>query len=574
VKLINVTVTLGVNQTGTFSYFLEDHNQQIDRTKIRVGNKVVVSAGKTSAISYPLITGYVRKVDVFRDDTGILYYNFSGYGSQILCNERIIDFQKIAARDAQGNAVSSTVDQSTLAYNLVKTVFEGTSILPLSAAQTLQQQGGFTENGIDARVNNNVFGIVEPLVDASTVLGKIADDSGAIWGIQNDDVFLRYPTAIHSGVTIKNGVSATDLADKTSYLTTGYSYTESIDPADGFANRLWLKGGAIASNPSTSSTSKTSFTVLFDKDIAVQIIPSSAQLKNLALTLSVLGTGGAPGNQNQFVTGAIIQDRGTGQPNGAKVADFSIPLSSISTVPTSVFDINYKWYVQTLQPNTPYWIVLYAKGTDASNTVAWHNDGDTTTQNRFSATRQVTLDPTTEARSQFPLKGDIGGWAVSETGPIYAHDFFENVRVLTEASDPNSMAQYGAGGGPCEAIIEVPWIVDNQAMQTFASAILQHTAKPVRQFNMQGITIPNNMVFMPGTLIDINDSLGGIAPPKSVSAEIQQVTYTFTAAGSSSGSSQNSAPSGGGVRQAHPLGATTADLLLTSYYDFLVDSLT
>lgn len=574
-KVIQSVVTLGTNQTGTFSYFLEDTGGLIDRTKIKVGNKVIISAGKTSSYYYPLITGYVRNVTVFRDDTNVLLYNFSGYGSQIICSERIIDFQKLGARDSQGNPVASTTDQSTLAYNLVKTVFEGSSIIPLSSAPTLQQQGNFTENGIDTRVNNNVFGIVEPLVDASTVLGKIADDSGAIWGIQNDDIFFRYPTAIHSGITLKNGVSASDLADKTSYFTAGYSYTESIDQANGFANRLWLKGGAIANNPSTSSASKTSFTTLFDKDIAQQIIPSSVQLKNLALTLSLAGTGGAPGNQNQFLTGALIQDPGTGFPNGAKVADFSIPLSSIPATPSSVFDLNYKWYVQTLQPSAAYWIVLYAKGTDDANTVQWYNDGDTTTENRFSATRQVTLDPTTEARSQFPLKNDTGGWAVSETGPIYSHDFFENVRVLTEASDPNSMDQYGPNGGPCEAIIEVPWITDNQSMQTFASAILQQTAKPVRQFNCQAVTIPNNCVFYPGTLIDINDSLGGIAPPKNLSAEIQQVTYTFTAIGASSGiTAINNAPTAGTIRPAHPLGATTADLLLTSYYDYLLDSIT
>jgi len=575
IKILEVTVSLAVNQNGTFTVFIEDDAGQIDRTKIGCGNKVIITAGKTSAYYYPLLAGYVRTVNVMRDDTGILYYQLAGYGSQIICNERIVDFQKLSSRVAQGAANPSTVDQTMLASNLFKTVLEGSSILPLSASQTLQQEGQFTENGIDPRVNNQLGSIVLPLVDAASVLNRIADDSGALWGIQNDDIFLRYPTAKHSGVTIKNGVSATDLADKTAYITGGYSYSESIDQANGFANRIWLKGGAIANSPSTSSTATGSFTSLFNKDIAQQIIPTSAQLRSLALTLALQGTGGAAGTANQFVTGALIQDRGTGSPSGAKIADFSIPLSSIPATPQSVFDLNFKWYVATLQPLMAYWLVLYAKGTADNNTVNWYNDGDTSTPNRFSATRQVSLDPTTEARTGFPLKSDTAGWSVSTSGPVFTHDFFENVRVLTECSDPLSMQKYGPNGGPCEVVMDVPWISDNQSMQNYATAILAYTAKPIRQFTLTAVTIPNNYVFMPGTLLDLVDPLGNIAPPKTIAIEIQQVNYAFTAGSSgSSATGQSSAPTGGGTRLAHPLGAVTVDLLCLQYYDFLVDSLT
>lgn len=577
-NVLQVTVSLAVNQNGTFTIFIEDDKQVIDRTKIGCGNKVIITAGKTSAYYYPILTGYVRSVTVYRDDTGILYYQLGGYGSQIICSERIVDFQKLSSRVAQGVASASTVDQTMLAANLFKTVFEGSSILPLSASMTLQQEGQFTENGIDPRVNNQIGSIVLPLVDAASVLNRIADDSGAIWGIQGDDIFLRYPTAKHSGVTIKNGVGATDLADKTAYITGGYSYSESTDISSGFANRLWLKGGAIANNPSTSSTSTSSFTSLFNKDIAQQIIPTSAQLRSLALTLSLQGTGGAAGTSNQFVTGALIQDRGTGSPSGAKIADFSIPLSSIPATPQSVFDLNFKWYVATLQPLMAYWLVLYAKGTSDTNSVNWYNDGDTSTPNRFSATRQVSLDPTTEARTGFPLKSDTAGWSVSTSGPTYTHDFFENVRVLTEASDPLSMQKYGPQGGPTEVVMDVPWISDNQSLQNYATAILAYTAKPVRQFTLNAVTIPNNFVFVPGMLVDLVDPLGNIAPPKTISIEVQQVSYSFTASGNVSSSTlgQSSAPSGTGSagRLSHPLGVTTVDLLGLQYYDFLVDSLT
>lgn len=566
-KVIQVLVSLAMNQTGTFSIFIEDDQQQIDRTQVGLGNRVVISAGKTSTSYQDIIHGYVKKVQINRDDTGILYYIFTGYGSQIICNERIIDFQKFASLTSTTTNTTNTTDQSMLAYNLFKTIFEGTSALPLGASPTLIQQGGFTENGIDTRVNDFIPGIQQSLVNASSALNKIADYSGAIWGIQNDDIFFRYPTAIHSGITIKNSVSTTDLANNIAYWTGPYTYIDSCDQTDGFANRIWIKGGAITDKPNISSGQALGYTDLYDKDIAQQIIPDSAQLKNLAVTLSLVGTGGAAGVQ--YVSGALIQDNGMGYPTGANVMNFQIPLSSIPITPTTVFDFNYKWFVQSLQPNVAYWLVLYAKGTDTSNTVRWWNDGDTTTQNRFSATRQVTLDPSTEDRNQFPLKTDSGGWSVSNTGPVYTHGFFENVRMITEASDPLSINKYGLS----EVVHDVQFITDNQTMQEYATSILQSLAKPIRQMSFSYVTIPNNFVWLPGQLVDIVDPLGGIAPPKAISAEIQQVDYSFTATGQASSPYGSTLPVAGGVRQAHPHGATYVSLLCIMYVDFLTDQL-
>lgn len=190
-KVLQVIVNVAMNQAGTFSVFVEDNAQNIDTTKVGLGNRFIISASKTATGYQDIIHGYCKNRIVNRDDTGILYYQFDGYGSQIICNERIIDFQKFATRDDSGVSTSSSVDQSMLAYNLFKTVFEGTSSLPLGASPTIISQGGFTENGIDKRVSNFIPGIQQPLVEASAALNKIADYSGAIWGIQNDDIFFR-----------------------------------------------------------------------------------------------------------------------------------------------------------------------------------------------------------------------------------------------------------------------------------------------------------------------------------------------------------------------------------------------
>jgi hypothetical protein len=247
-----------------------------------------------------------------------------------------------------------------------------------------------------------------------------------------------------------------------------------------------------------------------------------------------------------------------------------IPLSSIGTNSTAVFDFNQKLHVKSFQANDAYWIILYAKGTDENNTIRWWHDGDFITPNRFSAARQAVLDPSTEDRTQSPLKTDTTGWGISATGPVYSHAYFTGVKALSEASDPLSINKYGL----VEAVHNIPFITDNQTLQVYATTILASLAKPIRKFQMQYVTIPNNFVYVPGQLIDIIDSLSGIAPPRSIQAEIQDIKYSFLAGSASSGAMRSSAPQGGGIRPANPLGATYVELTAIAYIDFLTDSLT
>jgi hypothetical protein len=568
IRILRVTVDVALNQAGSFQVMIEDSQKVIDRNVVGLGCRFNIAVGKTPAEYQDIIHGYCKVVETKRDDTGILIYVFGGYGSQIVFNERIVDFQKQAARVALGSNVASLIDPNVNAFQMVRSLIEGHAALPIKGLPSIQEQTGLTEAGLDPRVDTFIPAISQPLVEASQVMDTIANESGAIWGVQNGDVFFRYPTQVHTGVTIKDHHEPFDPVNKTSYFIGPWTFTDSIDMQDGFCNGLYLKGGTLDPTADVQSTATGGSTSLYNKDIAQQVIPGSARLKNLALLLSKLSTGGSL--RQQFVQGAVVHDL-NGSPTGSKVLDLQIPVTSINLTPTAVFDFNAKFSVKDIQVDTPYWIILYAKGTSEDNTIRWIHDGETAIDNRFSSTRTVNLDPSTEDRITPPLKTDLTGWKVSNTGPTYTHAFFKGVRALAYASDPQSRKRYGL----VEAVHDVSWIKDTPTLQTYASNVLAALAKPIRKFTMTQVTIPNDFVFLPGQLIDIVDTLSGVVAPKALSAEIQEVRYDFQAPSSSGGSTRSSAPTnspgqGGG---SHALGTNYAEIMPISYIDFLSSGL-
>lgn len=568
IRILRVTVDIALNQAGTFSVMVEDSQKVIDRNVIGLGCRFNIAVGKTPLEYKDVIHGYCKVVETKRDDTGLLVYVFSGYGSQIVFNERIVDFQKKAARIALGSNQASLIDPNVNAYQMVRSLFEGHAALPIKGLPSIQEQTGLTDAGLDPRVDTFIPAISQPLVQASSVMDTIANESGAIWGVQNGDLFFRYPTQVHTGVVIKDHHEPFDPVNKTSYFVGPWEFTDSIDLQDGFCNGLYLKGGTLDPTADVQSTATGGSTSLYNKDIAQQVIPGSARLKNLALLLQKLGSGGSL--HQQFVTGAVVHDS-NGKPTGSKILDLQIPVTSINATPTAVFDFNAKFSVKDIQVNSPVWIILYAKGTSEDNTIRWLHDGNASNDAHYSSTRPVHLDPSTEDRVTPPLKPDPTGWVVSSTGPTYTHAFFKSVRALAYASDPQSRVRYGL----VEAVHDISWIQDNATLQTYASNVLAALSKPIRKFTMQQVTIPNDFVFLPGQLVDIVDTMSGVVAPKALSAEIQEVRYDFQAPSSAGGTTRSSAPSnspgtGGG---SHGLGSNYCEIMPISYIDYLSSGL-
>lgn len=567
IRVLRVTVDIALNQAGTFQVMIEDSQRLIDRNIIGLGSRFNIAVGKTPTSYQDVLHGYCKAVNTKRDDTGTLIYIFGGYGAQIVFNERVVDFQKQAARQNLGSIIPTTIDNSVAAYQLVRQLINGFAGIPIKGLPSIAQQTGLTQNGIDPRVNTFIPTISQPLVEASAVMDTISNEAGAIWGVQNGDIFFRYPTQIHTGVTIKDSVEANDPSNKTAYYVGAVEFTDSMDLQDGFCNGLYLKGGTLDPTADVQSTASNGSTSLYNKDIAQQVIPGSARLHNLALLLSKTGSGGSL-NQ-QFVTGAVVHDSG-GKPTGSKVLDLQIPVSSIQTTPTAVFDFKAHFSVKDIQVDTPYWVILYAKGTSEDNTIRWYHDNQETADNAFSATRPVALDPSSEDRTRPPLKNDTSGWQVSTSGPTYTHAFFKGIRGLAYASDPQSVTKYGL----VEAVHNVPWIQDNTTLQTYASNILAALAKPIRKFTLTQVTIPNDFIFLPGQQLSIVDTLSNLVAPHALDAEIQEVRFDFAApsggTAQTSSAPSNSPGAGGG---SHALGTNYVEIMAISYLDFLSQGL-
>jgi hypothetical protein len=542
VSAINITklnVELALGQSGTFELEIEDSDRVIDRSLIGLANKVVVYVGKSNDSMIPLNTFYCRKIGTYIDGSNSLRYVMRGYGSQVITNERTIDFHKMAQRDSFGEFAPNINDTSMLAYRLFKAVFEETSILPLKKPPSIISQGGFTENGIDTRVNVFIPAISESHVEASQVLNKIADFSGADWGILNDDIFLRYPTSRHSGVTVTDISDELDLANRTSYAVAPLNFEDSMDQADGFANVILLKGGVMQTD--AQSTGALGYTSLFQKDIAQQINPLAARLRNLAVIFSRAGEGGK--SARKFVDGAIVADN-NGTPAGLKLVDLKVPVGSIMDTPTPVFDFNTKQSVTDIQVNQKYWLVFYAKGSSEDDTIRWWHDNDLLSLERPpSAFRSVQMDSITEDRTS-PGKTESTGWNVSAAGPVYSHAFFSVVRALSVIKDTASIEKYGR----VEANLTADWITDPITLQMYGASLIQTTAKPLRRYTVQAVTIPNNYVFLPGDQINIFNSITGT----NADAQISQVRYVF---------------------DSNTVECRRAEITPFTYFDFLTDSL-
>jgi len=536
-KVLHVETELSMNSSGTFTITIEDSDRVIDMSQFGLGNRVQIFAGKTDYTMEGLLDGYCRNFEPHRDAHGTLIYIMSGYGSQILTNERIVDFVKMADRTDLGEFIADSRDTSHQAYALFKSVFTDASVYPLKRP-TLLSQGGFTLDGIDPRVNFFLPAISQSHVPASAILDKIAEYAGAVWGIQDNNVFLHYPNMKHSGITIKDVREDIDLANRTSYFTGPWNFVDSMDITNGFANVLFIKGGVMQAD--VSSTASAGFTTLDNKDIAQRVTPQAARLKNICALLARDGTGGQ--FQKPFLEGALVADDG-GKPAGLKLFDIKMPILEISSQPTPVFSFNIKTSVKDLQVGESYWLIFYAKGSSNSDTIKWYHDNDFISEDRPpSAFRNVMLDKTTEDRIK-PGMTDTTGWSVSKTGPVYTHAFFSVVQTMAVCVDTASAAKYGR----VEAVLSAPWISDAITLQSYGASLLQFMAKPLRTFNLQTVTIPNNHMFMPSETVTVLDSFSGL----NIEAEIQSVKYVFD--------------------EADAFGSRTCEMVPIAYVDFMND---
>ena len=570
-------VDLAYGQSGTFTIKINDPESQLDPTKIGLGNRVWIQAGRTADNLFNLMSGICETFQPIRGDYGLLGYVMTGMGTQQILNERVVNFLRSAVRRV-GNPNKPFYDDPAMKANLLfKDLLERTDVIPTNhpAIKHTLYPGQFnTSDLIDANVDTFIASLTEPYVEASQVANSIADMAGAIWGVEAgapnepDKVFLRFPSTTHSGILIKDKPenSAEYTAKNVSYIRAaqgGWSYTDSRRKEDGFTNKIFSKTGADQVSGSASEGADN-YTGLVALEIAQQFTVNSTQFRDIALTFSLQGkgeqtpTGGAlwdPGTTRFII---VNDDNGRPGPNAEIDFTFKLELNNGETKPVFL-QLPQGHTLRTLRPGDKAWIIKIQEGWihwDAENQgcgtgnpdfcLRWHHDGGTI---GTSAIRTVCETRPSLGGGRTPPSNDYTtGWVVNNAGPTYSHLFFDSFSHIVEASDQDSINKYGE----VDSFIDATWITDEDTMSQFLASVLQYAAKPRRIYEMTEVFIPYSSIFMPGQLVTVVDTKAGFSPERNTVAEVQEVRYEFSA--ESPGKD--------------PLGAHTCEIRLLGYVDF------
>src|ERR1041384_3584868 len=445
--LTGITVELSSSSFGGFSFDIDDTVDRVIKDTVDCGNVVVIQGGKHESELKNLAFGIIDEIN---DDYPIgnqIKYNFKGSGKGIITNYTILNMIRSANKEDIEGLQPILTDPKFRLDNLTKDVFESREILPEFNSLTLKERGGFNTDLITGSTN-----VVTPTVDqtyssASNILDNFSAASGTILWIDPDlTVQMRTPSTKHSGITIRpwtfdeHGIPnrTNDNADKTSYYDGGWSSSTQMKAGE-FFNKVFLTINTDDIVDTAPGESTVKYTELVNQDVAVQFIPGSSELFNIALLLSKTGTGRSSVEDAYNLTGIkglICRDDGSNSPSSKIVATFMIPYDSIPETPTPVYKIALQYKVTSIDAGALHWIILFKSGISSDSTIRWYHDNDTSTPStakepRYSGTKR----PFTRQPDVF-AKGFDDSWSVSSLGPVYRYSFFATHRTTLAVSDP------------------------------------------------------------------------------------------------------------------------------------------
>lgn len=553
INLVSLECDSAVASTGTWTCILEDFKKEQDRNILGIGNKIMVYKGQTPNSYKRIFTGVCRHDEDIRnkgDDT--LYYNLSGFGTQYVISERVINFAKSAPQKINLTSTGSYLfDTSMQADNIIRTLLADPASTP-TGYPSLQESGDFDLSGISSRVNNFLPAVYLPYQDGNAALDSITSLIGAEWGVDADNRFyLRFPDASADADTIIIKTKpdyANDNPQHTSYMVSGEQrYGRSMKREDGFANRLFALTASRQVVSASSSPTGGSET-LHDKGIAQRVVPGTNRFRDLALSLSKVG---APDiSSDPYIHGSIFTDVNDSPNAHGVVGQFDIDITSIpqGSTPQTTYQFNVAYADRlTIVPNQPYWLVLHQLTAlnDQNNSIRWYHNNDFETPNQYSAMKSP--------GTVFDDSNEEIGWMISDQGPTYSYAAFSTMSHVAIAWDSNSIDRWGLVDG----FINNSSISDYDTMTRYLYSILQFSAKPKLQYTLTNVTFPLGWEIVPGQLVQIIDEGSGLTDAKHRMAEVMSVRYNWQSGGA-------------GGRGGHSAaGINTCTIGLLGYYDFL-----
>jgi len=570
-------VNLIANEAGNFRLRIWDNDRTLDRNLVRNGCRFFIYSSKENVNLWPLMHGFIRADRTIRDGYNQYAFELTGFGSQIVFNERIINYIHSAPPDENNPGQLDTSAQFWQAWQhfvRIQTLKHADPLFQKAVKDThTPDQFLYSPLVIDRRINVPIGAVNFPYVEARQALDTIAETAGAVWGtipavfpFTQDFVYFWHPTNRHSGITVKDRmINEAELDRKTSYCRGGFTVENSMRGEDGFANRLFSQTATKRSVGGASGANQN-YLRLAGLDLAQQIVIDSTRLRNLAIKLTFLQKEYEINNNVQplwtpgTVVCAIVNDvNDRPGPFLLGLSWFNIDIEPKQPTRVNlVFPSNFR--LSGANVGQKAWLIVYQNALwrmnikgfedtlmyDTENSLNWHyNDPNAT--DGTTAWRHVVFRNTLRDRDP-PINDFTSDWVVNKQNWItFDYLFQDEEEHYVECSDPDSIDYYGQVDG----FIDVPFITDISTLHKYLSSIILYTAMPKMTFNIAGCTIPDNTIFYPGIgQMTFSDTKSGMVKPRHINAELAEVTYTFDAMGG------------------NPLGCTSVELSPIGYHDF------
>lgn len=515
IRLRIVDISNSDTEAGVFAFTLEDVENNIDLNKVGHNNIVIIQGKKLPEDTWQnMVYGICRK------DEQVLYgavgHNiiFSGFGTGIIANETVLDFKRIARRSEIGSTTPFRNDPRMYSPQLTKDVFDAHDVYPekiTSKNKTMKDRGNFDLSGIDFNITEFIPGLSAGLVIASRVLNDIASLVGADWYVDENNIVRHvFLSNRPDGMTFKNIPHFNDNKDKVSYLLSNLTVKRSCYVADGFANKLWANV-PVVDVQQTGGSSKGGNQPMFNIDVALQL-PAGIILKDIALLLQRNGSGTSSPNTITTLHGHIVRDVAN-TPTGKILSHFDIPLQQIPTDrPTAVFIPNLIISPGVnISQNEQLWLILYDRGNNKDNTILWFKGDDTTA-------RVAKRTPQSSIASN-------DGWTVVTGQNTLAYAAFNRTIQRVSASDPFSIRKVGL----IEKTVDVPLANDAATVDKYLHQLLQASAKPRLEFDVNVASIPNIHIKPRTAAVITEQRLSNISNNKAMPVFISSVDYQFDA---------------------------------------------
>jgi hypothetical protein len=572
-------VNLVANEAGSFRLRIWDKERTIDRNLVRNGCSFFIFGSKNpaNAVEWQLMHGFVRADQTQRDGYDRYLIELSGFGSQIIFNERIINYIASAPPDTINPAMLDTSNPYWEAWKHFIRIQADRFNDPLGQKAVKDTHSAdqflYEDFAIDTKINMPIGAVNFPYVEARQALDTIADTAGAVWGTiplgfpsTKDYVYFWHPTRKHSGITVKDSkLTEAELDRKMSYCRGGFTVENSMRVEDGFANRLYSQT-ATKRNVRSTTGQNQNYIRLAGLDLAQQFTIDSVRLRNLAIKLTFL--------QKEY------EINGNTQPLWTPQTIFCAIVNDVNDSPGPVL-LGFSWFNISLDPGQATrvnlvfpanfrlsganvgqkaWLIVYQNALwrlnikgfedvlmyDVDNSLNW-NYNDPNARDGTTAWRWAIFKNNRQDRDP-PYNDFTSGWVVNKQNWItFDYLFQDEEQHYIECSDPDSIDYYGQVDG----FIDVPFITDVATLHKFLSSVIMYTAMPKMTFNIGQCTLPDNSIFYPGIgQITFSDTKSGMVKPRTVNAELAEVTYTFDAMGG------------------QPLGCQFVELSPVGYYDF------